>query len=73
MAFALQNKQTNKQTKKHNNNKKRCTRHSKMRKKCIAAVLRKNFEPAYLLAANKEERRMFSQAIFYFDQKHLPG
>ena len=72
-AYGFCTEKTNKQTKKHNNNKKRCTRHSKMRKKCIAAVLRNNFEPVYLLAANKEERRMFSQAIFYFDQKHLLG
>ena len=47
------------------------TRHSKMRKKCIAAVLWNNFESGYLLAAKKEERRMFSQAIFCFDQKNL--
>ena len=47
------------------------TRHSKMRKKCIAAVLRNNFESGYLLAAKKKERRMFSQAIFCFDQKNL--
>ena len=51
--------------------KKMYTRHSKMRKKCIAAVLRNNFESGYLLAAKKKERRMFSQAIFCFDQKNL--
>ena len=42
-----------------------------MRKKCIAAVLRNNFESGYLLAAKKKERRMFPQAIFCFDQKNL--
>ena len=65
MAFALK-KQTNKQTKKHNNNKKRCTRHSKMRKKCIAAVLRKNFEPAYLPSGEQRGKTDVFAGYFLF-------
>lgn len=67
-------------------------RHSKIRKKCIAAVLRNNLTLIFnntiltsrlrlnlvifslcLLAVKSEERRMFSQVIFCFDQKHLLG
>ena len=66
MASALKSKQTNITTMK---NKK--TKDVYQAPQFIAAVLRSNFESGYLLAAKREERRMFSQAIFCFDQKNL--
>ena len=64
MAFALKSRQTNIK-------KKDVYQALQNEEKCIAAVLRNNFESGYLLAAKKKERRMFSQAIFCFDQKNL--
>lgn len=64
-------------------------RHSKIRKKCIAVVLRNNLTlifnntiltsrlrlnlVIFSLCLLAVKRRMFSQVIFCFDQKHLLG